>query len=161
MQTSSVLYASPIGSISLISSAGALRKLSMEGQKGGEMAPNRGSCPVLDRARRQLDLYFAGKLTAFDLPLAEEGTPFQRQVWAMLRTIPYGKTTSYAWLASAIGAPRAVRAVGAANGRNPIGIITPCHRVIGANGSLTGYAGGLERKRALLQLEGALERGFV
>jgi len=161
MHRNSALYASPIGSISLISSEGALRKLSIEGQKGGEMAPESGKCSVLDEARRQLDLYFAGKLTAFNVPLAEEGTLFQRRVWEALRTIPYGTTTSYTWLANAIGSPLAVRAVGAANGRNPIGIITPCHRVIGANGSLTGYAGGLDRKRALLQLEGALEKGLV
>jgi methylated-DNA-[protein]-cysteine S-methyltransferase len=90
----------------------------------------------------------------FDLPLAPKGTPFQQEVWRFLQTIPYGKTTSYGAIAQAMGKPKATRAVGAANGRNPIAIIIPCHRVIGSNGSLTGYAGGLRFKEALLSLEG-------
>jgi methylated-DNA-[protein]-cysteine S-methyltransferase len=100
-----------------------------------------------------LDAYFAGRALACDVPLAPAGTPFQREVWAALRGIPFGTTASYAEIARRIGRPRAVRAVGAANARNPIAILVPCHRVIGADGSLTGYAGGLERKRALLALE--------
>ena len=107
----------------------------------------------LREVTRQLKDYFAGKRTRFDLKLAPEGTEFQRQVWKALRTIPYGKTISYGELANKIGNPKAVRAVGGANGRNPIPIVIPCHRVIGADGSLTGFGGGLETKVALLALE--------
>lgn len=114
--------------------------------------------PTLDRTCRQLGEYFAGKREHFDLPLAPQGTPFQRLVWLALAGIPYGTTKSYAQLASSIQKPRASRAVGAANGRNPLPIILPCHRVIGADGSLTGFGGGLPTKRFLLQLEGALSR---
>ncbi|WFF43018.1 methylated-DNA--[protein]-cysteine S-methyltransferase [Salinicola endophyticus] len=103
---------------------------------------------------QQLDAYFAGELTHFDLPLAPAGTDFQRQVWQALTRIGFGETRSYAEQAQAIGRPSATRAVGAANGRNPLAIVVPCHRVIGANGRLTGYAGGLERKRWLLAHEG-------
>jgi methylated-DNA-[protein]-cysteine S-methyltransferase len=101
----------------------------------------------------QLDAYFAGELRDFDLQLAPAGTPFQQQVWSALRAIPYGETASYGEIASTVGQPGAARAVGGANNRNPIAIIVPCHRVIGAGGSLTGYGGGLERKRKLLALE--------
>jgi methylated-DNA-[protein]-cysteine S-methyltransferase len=111
--------------------------------------------PVIERARRELAEYFAGARTRFDLPLAPSGTPFQRGVWRALEMIPSGTTTTYGELARALGAPESVRAVGAAVGRNPISIIVPCHRVVGSSGSLTGYAGGLERKRALLTLEGS------
>jgi len=104
----------------------------------------------------QLGEYFAGERRAFDLPLAAEGTSFQQRVWAGLAAIPYGETTSYAALAEAIGHPGSARAVGAANGANPLAIVVPCHRVIGAGGTLTGYAGGLAAKRTLLALEGAL-----
>ena len=103
--------------------------------------------------RRQLTEYFAGERTAFDLPLRPAGAPFQLRVWEALARIPYGETASYGEIARELGHPTAARAVGAANGRNPIAIVVPCHRVIGANGSLTGYAGGLECKRALLDLE--------
>jgi methylated-DNA-[protein]-cysteine S-methyltransferase len=102
---------------------------------------------------RQLRAYFAGKLKAFDVPLEIVGTDFQKRVWIALRAIPYGETRSYSEIAGHIGAPRAVRAVGAANGRNPIPVIIPCHRVIGASGSLVGFGGGLEWKRLLLDLE--------
>jgi methylated-DNA-[protein]-cysteine S-methyltransferase len=102
----------------------------------------------------QLDEYFAGARTTFELPLAEHGTPFERRVWARLRTIPYGETVTYGELARELGS--SPRAVGRANGRNPLSIVVPCHRVIGTNGSLTGYAGGLPIKRALLEHEGAL-----
>jgi methylated-DNA-[protein]-cysteine S-methyltransferase len=111
---------------------------------------------VLAEARRQLDAYFAGDLTAFTLPLAPSGTPFQQRVWTALRGIAFGDTVSYAEIARRILAPDAVRAVGAANGRNPLSIVVPCHRVIGSNGALTGFGGGIERKRWLLQHEGAL-----
>ncbi len=119
---------------------------------------------TVSRARRALEAYFAGEIAALDqLPVATGGTDFQRAVWAALRRIPAGETTSYGRLAEAIGHPKAVRAVGAANGANPISIVVPCHRVIGANAALTGFAGGLERKRWLLEHEGAanLERRLV
>jgi methylated-DNA-[protein]-cysteine S-methyltransferase len=109
---------------------------------------------VFTEVSRQLDAYFGGELTEFKLNLDPHGTPFQRRVWDALRTIPYGVTTSYGKLAAALGDPRATRAVGLANGRNPIPIIIPCHRVIGADGSLTGYGGGMQRKQWLLALEG-------
>lgn len=104
-------------------------------------------------ARAQLAAYFSGDLLEFDLPLRPVGTPFQLSVWAALRTIPYGETRSYGAVATQIGNPPAARAVGLANGRNPISVIVPCHRVVGSSGTLTGYAGGLERKRYLLDLE--------
>ncbi len=110
--------------------------------------------PLLAEAARQLTAYFAGELTEFDLPLRPEGTAFQQRVWGELRRIGYGETASYGEIAARLGmVAGASRAVGAANGRNPIGIVIPCHRVVGANGSLSGYAGGVERKRLLLRLE--------
>ncbi|MBE2211589.1 MAG: methylated-DNA--[protein]-cysteine S-methyltransferase [Xanthomonadaceae bacterium] len=115
-----------------------------------------GDHPLLDEAERQLGEYFAGKRRDFDLPLAPRGTDFQLGVWQALRSIPFGETWSYAQLAARIGKTSAMRAVGAANGRNPIPIIVPCHRVIGADGSLTGFGGGLPTKEFLLRLEGAL-----
>ncbi|NHC16642.1 methylated-DNA--[protein]-cysteine S-methyltransferase [Motilibacter deserti] len=116
--------------------------------------------PVLALARQQLTEYFAGTRRDFDVPLSPGGTPFQNQVWTALRDIPYGETASYVEVARAIGRPTASRAVGAANGRNPIAVIVPCHRVIGSNGLLIGYAGGAARKRRLLDLEtGALQLG--
>jgi len=113
----------------------------------------RESNPLLCRAVAQLDAYFAGDLYEFELPLDVQGTEFQKRVWRQLRQIPYGETRSYGFVAGAIGAPKAVRAVGAANGRNPIPVVVPCHRVVGADGSLTGYGGGLPLKRFLLDLE--------
>ncbi|HEU0132203.1 MAG TPA: methylated-DNA--[protein]-cysteine S-methyltransferase [Mycobacteriales bacterium] len=109
--------------------------------------------PVLAEAAAQLGAYFARDLKEFDLPLAPRGTPFQLAVWEQLRLIPYGETISYGELARRVGSPKASRAVGAANGRNPIGIVVPCHRVIGANGTLTGFGGGMDAKRTLLDLE--------
>jgi methylated-DNA-[protein]-cysteine S-methyltransferase len=109
-----------------------------------------------EEARRQLAEYFAGQRTEFDLPLCPTGTAFQREVWAALQTIPYGQVRSYGEIAAQIGRPGASRAVGLANGRNPIAVIVPCHRVIGASGALTGYGGGLRRKRLLLDLEAGL-----
>jgi len=115
------------------------------------------SSALLDEAAAQLGAYFAGELTAFDLPLDLEGTEFQRQCWLALATIPYGQTVSYGEQARRLGlGPDAARAVGAANGQNPVPIVLPCHRVIGADGSLTGFGGGLHRKRFLLEHEGAL-----
>ncbi|WP_347486247.1 methylated-DNA--[protein]-cysteine S-methyltransferase [Vandammella animalimorsus] len=112
--------------------------------------------PLLSEAARQLGEYFAGQRHVFELPLAPQGTDFQQRVWQALHTIPYGQTRSYAQLAAAIGQPKAMRAVGAANGRNPLSIVVPCHRVIGADGTLVGFGGGLPVKTFLLRLEGAL-----
>jgi O-6-methylguanine DNA methyltransferase len=109
--------------------------------------------PLLLDAACQLRAYFAGERRDFELPLAARGTPFQREVWAAVAAIPYGETAAYAQIAAAVGRPSACRAVGAANGRNPLPVIVPCHRVIGAAGALTGYGGGLDRKRSLLDLE--------
>ncbi|WP_337878674.1 methylated-DNA--[protein]-cysteine S-methyltransferase [Rheinheimera sp.] len=116
-------------------------------------APSQSNQPALQQCQQQLTDYFAGKRQQFDLPLAASGTAFQQRVWAALCTIGYGQTCSYGDIALQLQNPKAVRAVGAANGRNPLSIVVPCHRVIGANGSLTGYAGGLERKLWLLQHE--------
>jgi methylated-DNA-[protein]-cysteine S-methyltransferase len=128
------------------------RLLRLQYGAGTELVEQRAASP----ARRALEAYFAGDLTAIDtLPVETGGTPFQREVWAALRHIPVGETRSYGGLAIAIGRPKAVRAVGLANGSNPISIIVPCHRVIGSDGSLTGYGGGLPRKRWLLAHEGA------
>ncbi len=109
--------------------------------------------PVLAQTARELGEYFEGARTAFDVPLDLQGTPFQRAVWALLREIPYGATTTYGALAEKLGGPTKTRAVGGANGRNPVGIIVPCHRVVGASGALTGFAGGLDAKAYLLQFE--------
>ncbi len=117
--------------------------------------------PPLPAVRRQLDEYLAGRRRTFDIPLDFGGTEFQRLCWEALLRIPYGETRSYGQLAREIGRPAAVRAVGHANHDNPIGVIVPCHRVIGANGSLTGYAGGLDMKRALLELEGVVPRSLM
>lgn len=111
---------------------------------------------LTQQACEQLTAYFTGALTRFDLPLDAAGTAFQQAVWQQLTTIKYGHTASYLYIANAIGNPKAVRAVGMANGRNPLSIVVPCHRIIGSNGKLTGYAGGLERKAQLLKLEGAI-----
>ena len=150
---------SPIGPLTLIAHNGRLAGVLMEVTRYDPGAHERGEAvgpgeePVLDAAAAQLDGYFAGEITAFDLPLTLDGTGFQRTVWAGLQDIPYGQTISYGELASRIGQPSASRAVGLANGRNPVSIVVPCHRVIGADGSLTGYGGGTERKRFLLGLE--------
>ncbi|MEM0982428.1 MAG: methylated-DNA--[protein]-cysteine S-methyltransferase [Planctomycetota bacterium] len=117
---------------------------------------------ILDETERQLAAYFAGDLTTFDLPLELFGSSFEVRVWQALREIPFGETTSYGELAESLGSPGASRAVGVANGKNRLAIVVPCHRVIGADGSLTGYGGGLDRKRTLLEHEGALapDRGL-
>ena len=148
---------SPVGALTLVASdAGLVAVLwaqdDVDRVRLGEMIEDDGH-PVLVAAAAQLEEYFAGTRTAFDLPLDMRGTEFQKRVWAALLTIPFGETRSYGEIARAIGHPSASRAVGAANGRNPISIVAPCHRVIGANGSLTGFAGGIEAKRLLLGLE--------
>lgn len=149
----STVLDSPVGPLTLISNGAALTDVQFENPRYAYTPAPAGSDAILDAARRQLDQYFAGKLRAFDLPLAPQGTAFQQRVWQALLAIPYGMTRSYGQQAAAIGSPQASRAVGLANGRNPISIIIPCHRVIGANGSLTGYGGGMERKQLLLELE--------
>ena len=149
---------SPIGELTLTGNGMALTGLYMERRDEPRPEWVRDD-DRLGEARRQLEAYFAGELFTFDLPLAPRGTPFQEKVWEALRTIPYGKTASYRDIAIQVGNPTAVRAVGAANGRNPISIIVPCHRVIGADGSLTGYGGGMERKRWLLDLENRVAAG--
>ncbi|MCZ7415084.1 MULTISPECIES: methylated-DNA--[protein]-cysteine S-methyltransferase [unclassified Streptomyces] len=146
---------SPLGPLTLVAEDGVLRGLYMTDQRH---RPPEASFGVPEPegfadVTAQLGEYFAGERTAFSLPLALEGTPFQRTVWAALCEIPYGETVSYGELAEHIGRPTASRAVGMANGRNPVGIIVPCHRVVGASGSLTGYGGGLDRKLHLLDFE--------
>ena len=143
----------PIGPLGLVASDTGLRSVLFD---GGHVA-REGSSPVLDAAAQQLESYFAGDLVQFDLPLELEGSDFQRRCWLALATIPYGQTVSYGEQARRLGlGPDAARAVGAANGQNPLPVVLPCHRVIGANGSLTGFGGGLHRKRFLLEHEGAL-----
>ncbi|ASU85580.1 cysteine methyltransferase [Nocardiopsis gilva YIM 90087] len=148
---------SPIGDVLLTSDGGALTGLYMLPEPESGLKPIPSDWKHAPESFRetvdQLDAYFAGELRDFDLPLAPSGTDFQLRVWRELTTIPYGHTTSYGAIAEALGRPTASRAVGMANGRNPISIIVPCHRVIGANGALTGYGGGLPRKRHLLRLE--------
>jgi methylated-DNA-[protein]-cysteine S-methyltransferase len=148
----------PIGRLIVASDGDAIAGVWMENASPSDASwsERRGSDSLLADARDQLARYFAGTLRTFTLPLAPNGTDFQRRVWRELETIPFGVTISYAELARRIGSTAAVRAVGAANGRNPIPIIVPCHRVIGSDGSLTGFGGGLDRKKWLLQHEAAL-----
>ncbi|WP_395060740.1 methylated-DNA--[protein]-cysteine S-methyltransferase [Polaromonas sp.] len=157
-------YASPLGSIIIAATAKGLAGLWFDGQRhlppelvGPAVWPSAPDHPVLKEVIRQLGEYFAGQRTEFEVPLDLAcGTAFQQSVWQALLKIPQGGTASYSEVSARIGKPAAVRAVGAAVGRNPVSIIVPCHRVMGAGGALTGYAGGLERKSALLKLEGAL-----
>jgi methylated-DNA-[protein]-cysteine S-methyltransferase len=163
MPTTDLLYTttdSPIGELLLLGDGTSLFGLYMqEGRTRVRVRPDwTPSEEPFAGARVQLNEYFAGRRTVFDVPLVMNGSPFQRRVWAALREIPYGESTSYGELARRIGVPSAARAVGVANGRNPISIIVPCHRVIGADGSLTGYGGGTERKRFLLDLEAGAMR---
>lgn len=146
---------SPIGTLLLCGDGEALHGLWMQdGHRPRVPDPGwRRHDAAFAAVRAQLAEYFAGERTAFHLPLVMDGTPFQQRVWAALREIPYGETRSYGELARRVGRPEAARAVGLANGRNPISVIVPCHRVIGADGSLTGFGGGIERKRTLLALE--------
>ena len=152
----------PIGMLTLAAEADGLRHIEFPdnrhpvSREGWIPDASGAAADVLRTTREQLREYFDGTRRAFDLPLRPQGTAFQMDVWRMLATIPWGATWSYADLARAIGKPEAVRAVGAANGRNPLPIVLPCHRVIGADGSLTGFGGGLPIKAALLRLEGAL-----
>jgi methylated-DNA-[protein]-cysteine S-methyltransferase len=143
---------SPIGTLTLTSNGSALTRLEIASDTA-QADVRSDADAVLAAAREQLDAYFDMRLMQFDLPLAAHGTDFQHRVWELLRAIPFGETISYAELARRLGNPKAMRAVGAANGRNPLMIIVPCHRVIGADGSLTGFGGGIERKRWLLDHE--------
>ncbi len=150
---------SPVGKLTLVASDQGLAAILWENDDPGRvrLAPlvEQADHPILTETTRQLDAYFAGERKAFTVPLDFNGTEFQKSVWAALLTIPFGETRSYGEIARQIGRPRAARAVGAANGRNPISIIAPCHRVIGSTGRLTGFAGGLAAKEHLLGLEGA------
>jgi len=152
------LMPSPVGELTLVARDGKLSAILWENERANRVrlgtlqAAN--NSPVLLETERQLKEYFAGTRNRFELELDFAGTDFQKKVWAALLTIPFGETRSYSQIALQIGSPKAVRAVGAANGRNPISIVAPCHRVIGASGALTGFAGGLEAKQYLLALEG-------
>jgi len=156
---------SPIGPLRIVADERAVRRIDMldHAATEPERAHTAARCDPLHAAAEQLRAYFDHRLTDFDLPLAIDdaehppGTPFQRRVWGALRAVRYGERVSYAALAARIGAPNAARAVGLANARNPLPIVVPCHRVIGADGSLTGYAGGVQRKGRLLALEAAPE----
>jgi methylated-DNA-[protein]-cysteine S-methyltransferase len=162
-------YESPLGSIIIAATAEGLAGLWFDGQRhlpqeltGPAVWPSEPEHPVLKEVIRQLSEYFAGRRTEFDVPLdLAYGTAFQQSVWQALLKIPQGGTASYSEVSARIGKPAAVRAVGAAVGRNPVSIIVPCHRVMGAGGALTGYAGGLERKSALLKLEGVRLEGSM
>ncbi|HEX5416312.1 MAG TPA: methylated-DNA--[protein]-cysteine S-methyltransferase [Chloroflexota bacterium] len=162
-------YASPLGTYLLIASGRGIVCVEPEDRIGDRLARWEKAGIQLANGRnqhteamaRELDAYFAGSLQEFSVPMDLRGTAFQRQVWEALCRIPYGKTLTYGELARSIGRPEAARAVGLANGSNPVSIVVPCHRVIGANGSLTGYGGGLHRKDALLRLEGSLPRSNV
>ncbi|QDH71731.1 methylated-DNA--[protein]-cysteine S-methyltransferase [Lysobacter alkalisoli] len=152
---------SPVGPLRLAASDAGVHAIEFHAQRHPVPRDARwqeGDHPLLEQVATQLDEYFSNQRTVFDLPLAPQGTEFQRAVWFALAAIPFGETVSYAQLAARIGKPAAVRAVGAANGRNPIPIVLPCHRVIGADGSLTGFGGGLPTKQFLLELEGALAK---
>lgn len=148
-------FGSPIGELLLVGNERALHGLYMDaGHRPADVCERLSRCTEPFAAvREQLGEYFAGERTGFDVAIEMQGTPFQLEVWSALTEIPYGQTTNYGELARRIGKPSAARAVGLANGRNPISVIVPCHRVIGAGGALTGYGGGLERKRMLLELE--------
>jgi len=157
--TAQAHLSSPLGPILLARTEAGLAGAWFEAQKWHPEpldAPERPDDPLLQQAAEQIAEYFAGTRSHFELPLDLHGTAFQRSVWQALCGIEAGATQSYAAIARSLGSPQAVRAVGAAVGRNPVSVIVPCHRVVGTNGSLTGYAGGLDRKRALLALEGAL-----
>ncbi|WP_319424458.1 methylated-DNA--[protein]-cysteine S-methyltransferase [Burkholderia plantarii] len=151
--------ASPVGLLTLVASEAELVAILWEKERDGRVPlgtlHDGEDVPVLLEAARQLSEYFSGQRGRFDVPIRFRGTAFQQKVWRALLEIPFGETRTYGEIASRIGSPRAVRAVGAANGRNPISIIAPCHRVIGASGDLTGFAGGIDAKKTLLALEGA------
>ena len=152
-------YQSALGLIEIVAIEQVIKSVNfIEPEARDETAEVAGDSPALAECLRQLDEYFAGELSEFELALDPDGTDFQKAVWRQLTTIPFGKTVSYLDIAKGIGNEKAVRAVGAANGQNPISIIVPCHRVIGSDGTLTGYGGGLWRKEWLLKHEGVLSQ---
>jgi methylated-DNA-[protein]-cysteine S-methyltransferase len=153
------LVPTPVGELTLVGSPHGLRQVLWAGQELPERAAPAGRDEVLDEAARQLDAYFAGHLRRFGLPLDLTGTEFQLTAWRALADIPYGTTLSYGEQARRLGRPRAVRAVGAANGRNPLPIVLPCHRLVGSDGSLVGFGGGLALKRLLLDHEARVAAG--
>jgi methylated-DNA-[protein]-cysteine S-methyltransferase len=146
-------YHSPVGTLCIVENGNAITHVKWAGTQSMPAGSGEKVTPLLREAVRQLSEYFAGTRRTFDLPLAPQGTAFQLRTWQALREIPYGETRSYRQIAEAVGCPKGARAVGMANNRNPISILTPCHRVIGANGQLVGYAGGLETKKQLLAME--------
>ena len=158
--SSIVTIDTPVGPVRIAASGGRIREIHLDAKEEA-VSGERADRALAQRAAEQLEAYFAGTLTIFDLPLGAEGTAFQRSVWHELARIPYATVASYGEIARRVGRPTASRAVGAANGRNPIAIVVPCHRVIGANGTLTGYAGGLWRKEWLLAHEGVEGVGGV
>lgn len=147
---------SPIGPLRLVASPNGLRQIEFSPLAGPDPEWVEGSTPIIDEAARQLNEYFAGSRHSFDLPLEPAGTDFQQSVWKVLRAIPFGETISYGEQARRLGDAKKARAVGSANGRNPLPIVVPCHRVVGADGSLTGFAGGIDTKKWLLSHEGIL-----
>lgn len=158
------LLESPVGTLKLVASGVGLVAVLWQGDQPARVPldtqAEENLDPILLQTERQLEEYFARKRTAFSVPLDARGTEFQKQVWRALQTIPFGETRSYGEIARQVGNPAAGRAVGAANGRNPISIVVPCHRVIGTSGKLTGFAGGLEAKNFLLDLESASQQLF-
>lgn len=164
--TSHLVVDSPVGPLTLVSDGEHLIGVYFTEHRHapgdvGRQVTDDDAPGVLRDAATQLEEYFAGSRTEFDLPVAATGTPFQQRVWALLRQIPYGQTWSYGQLAAELGQPTASRAVGLANGRNPVSIVVPCHRVIGASGAITGYGGGVERKQLLLDLERRAAHGAL
>lgn len=146
------IYPSPIGKLGIAEEAGSITHIYFEGESAQHNLSSEET-PLIKEAIRQLDLYFKGELRDFDLPLAPKGTPYQQAVWQQLCTVPYGSTATYKEIAQKVGKPKGFRSVGQANNRNPIPIIIPCHRIIGADGKLVGYGGGLDIKIKLLELE--------
>ncbi len=147
-------YTCPVGTLTLVASEAGLQAVWWpEDVRRGDIGAEQSDHPVLIRARRELDEYFAGQRTTFDVPLDPRGTDFQKAAWEVLRTIPYGTTWTYGEQARRLGDVNKARAVGAANGRNPLSIVVPCHRVVGTSGALTGFAGGLDTKQWLLEFE--------
>ena len=158
-------YESPLGPMYATAEDDGITHIEFKGAKYAPAAQpdwiEDPKAPALAACGTQLAEYFAGTRTEFDLPLAPRGSTFQKRVWEEIARVPYGETISYAELARRAGAPGQARAAGAATGRNPVSLVIPCHRIVGSDGSLTGYAGGLERKRELLELEGVLQRSLI
>ncbi|MCT8339395.1 methylated-DNA--[protein]-cysteine S-methyltransferase [Flavobacteriaceae bacterium TK19130] len=146
---------SPVGILKIVVEDAAIRTIQFVEKSGEDHSSNN----VLDTAKQQLEAYFDGRRKSFDLPLAPKGTSFQQKVWNELKKVPYGKTVSYQEIANRLGDPKVIRAAASANGKNPIAIVIPCHRIIGSDGSLTGYAGGLHRKKWLLEHESPVTQG--